>query len=220
MAGLQLGYIGVGGSDTGAWERFAEQVLGMQVGERREDGIVYLRMDEYHHRVILHPSGEDDILYTGFQAPTIGEYEEAKAALRRLGASVVQGTKEEIDVRRVVDFVHFESGGLRFELSFGPAIVYASPFKPGRALSGFKTGELGMGHIVLRPNEVEPTVKLLMEALGFRLSDYVCTMTFLHCNPRHHTVALQQHNPNRPSPANKRIWPFMLETNTLDDVGP
>ncbi|HEY4684582.1 MAG TPA: VOC family protein [Dehalococcoidia bacterium] len=219
MAVSQLGYIGVGVSDTGAWERFAEQVLGMQVGERREDGIVYLRMDEYHHRVILHPSGEDDILYTGFQASTRGEYEEAKAALRRLGASVVQGTKEEIDVRRVVDFVHFESGGLRFELSFGPAIVYASPFKPGRALSGFKTGELGMGHIVLRPNEVEPTVKLLMEALGFRLSDYVFTMTFLHCNPRHHTVALQQHNPSLPSPANKRMWHFMLETDTLDDVG-
>ena len=219
MAVSQLGYIGVGVSDTGAWERFAEQVLGMQVGERREDGIVYLRMDEYHHRVILHPSGEDDILYTGFQASTRGEYEEAKAALQRLGASVVQGTKEEIDVRRVVDFVHFESGGLRFELSFGPAIVYASPFKPGRALSGFKTGELGMGHIVLRPNEVEPTVKLLMEALGFRLSDYVFTMTFLHCNPRHHTVALQQHNPSLPSPANKRMWHFMLETDTLDDVG-
>ena len=219
MAVSQLGYVGVGVSDTGAWERFAEQILGMQVGEKREDGVVYLRMDEYHHRVILHPSGEDDILYTGFQASTRGEYEEAKAALRRLGASVVQGTKEEIDVRRVVDFVHFESGGLRFELSFGPAIVYASPFKPGRALSGFKTGELGMGHIVLRPNEVEPTVKLLTEALGFRLSDYVFTMTFLHCNPRHHTVALQQHNPSLPSPANKRMWHFMLETDTLDDVG-
>src|SRR3989304_1321739 len=131
MAVSQLGYIGVGVSDTGAWERFAEQILGMQVGEKREDGVVYLRMDEYHQRVILPPSGEDDILYTGFQAPTRGEYEEAKAALQRLGASVVQGTKEEIDVRRVVDFVHFESGGLRFALSFGPATVYASPLTPG-----------------------------------------------------------------------------------------
>ena len=219
MTASQLSYVGVGVKDMPAWKSFATEILGMQVGEETDNGIAYLRMDEYHHRVILHPSGEDDILYTGFQASTRGEYEEAKAALRRLGASVVQGTKEEIDVRRVVDFVHFESGGLRFELSFGPAIVYASPFKPGRALSGFKTGELGMGHIVLRPNEVEPTVKLLMEALGFRLSDYVFTMTFLHCNPRHHTVALQQHNPSLPSPANKRMWHFMLETDTLDDVG-
>jgi len=219
MAVSQLSYIGVGVSDAAAWERFATDILGLQVGEKTEAGVVYLRMDEYHHRIILHPTGEDDILYTGFQAPTRAEYEECKVNLQRLGASVVQGTRDEIDVRRVVDFVHFESGGLRFELSFGPAIVYASPFKPGRALSGFRTGDLGMGHIVLRPNEVEPTVKLLMEGLGFLLSDYVFTMTFLHCNPRHHTVALQQHNPNLPSPASKRMWHFMLETNTLDDVG-
>ena len=37
--------------------------------------------------------------------------------------------------------------------------------------------------------------------------------------PPPHTVALQQHNPSLPSPANKRMWHFMLETDTLDDVG-
>ena len=75
MAVSQLSYIGVGVSDAAAWERFATDILGLQVGEKTEAGVVYLRMDEYHHRIILHPTGEDDILYTGFQAPTRAEYE-------------------------------------------------------------------------------------------------------------------------------------------------
>jgi 2,3-dihydroxybiphenyl 1,2-dioxygenase len=112
--------------------------------------------------------------------------------------------------------VKFESGGLTFELTYGPAIVYASPFHPGRPISGFKTGDLGMGHIVLRSSNQEETVRLLTEALGFRLSDYVSSMVFLHCNPRHHTIAIQPLNPNAQL---KKMWHFMLETNSLDDVG-
>lgn len=220
MAVSQLSYVGVGVSDTAAWERFATDVLGMQVGEKTDAGIVYLRMDEYHHRVVLHPTGEDDVIYVGLQASTRAEYEEGKANLQRAGVNAVQGTEAEIEVRRVVDLVRFESGGLPIELSFGPAVTYAKPFYAGRSLSGFRTGDLGMGHIVLRSTDRDATVKLLTEALGFRLSDYVGNMVFLHCNPRHHTMAIQPLNPNAATPAAaKKMWHFMLETNSLDDVG-
>ncbi len=219
MAVSQLSYIGVGVSDTVAWERFACDVLGLQVGERREDGIVYLRMDEYHHRVIVHASGEDDVLYVGLQAATGAEFDAAKAKLASLGVRSEPGTAAEVEVRRVVALERFETGGLHFELSFGPAVSYAQPFKPGRAISGFKTGELGVGHIVLRSTERDQSVKILSE-LGFRISDYVGNMVFLHCNPRHHTVALQPANPNANGPAlGKKMWHLMLETNSLDDVG-
>jgi extradiol dioxygenase len=219
MAVSQLAYIGIGVSDIAAWERFAKDLLGMQIGERSDDGTAYLRMDECHHRIALHPSGEDDILYVGLASPTPVAYEDGKAALKAAGVTVVQGTPEELENRRVVDFVKFESGGLPFELALGPHIDFARPFLPGRPMSGFKTGALGMGHVVLRTPTRDETAKLLIDALGFRISDYIGQMVFLHCNPRHHTLALQPESPNIPAAGGKKMWHFMVEANSLDDVG-
>jgi len=70
MSVSQLAYLGIGVSDMSAWKTFATDILGMQIVERVDDGTVYLRMDENHHRIALHPSGEDDVLYIGLQAAT------------------------------------------------------------------------------------------------------------------------------------------------------
>jgi catechol 2,3-dioxygenase-like lactoylglutathione lyase family enzyme len=139
MSVSQLAYLGIGVSDMPAWKSFATDILGMQVTERGDDGTVYLRMDENHHRIALHPSGEDDVLYVGLQAPTHARYEEAKSALRAAGVPVTQGTSAEIAHRRVVDFVKFETGDLPFELSIGPFNRWNPPFQPARPMSGFKT---------------------------------------------------------------------------------
>jgi 2,3-dihydroxybiphenyl 1,2-dioxygenase len=219
MAVSQLAYIGIGVSDMAAWEGFAKDILGMEIGDRSHDGTVYLRMDEYHHRIALHPSGEDEILYVGLAAATPAAYEGGKAALKAAGVTLVQGAPEELENRRVVDFVKFESGGLPFELAIGPHLDFARPFLPGRPMSGFKTGVLGMGHVVLRTTTRDETAKLLIDALGFRISDYIGNMVFLHCNPRHHTLALQPESSNMPAAQGKKLWHFMVETNALDDVG-
>jgi 2,3-dihydroxybiphenyl 1,2-dioxygenase len=176
-------------------------------------------MDENHHRIALHPSGEDDVLYIGLQAATAASFEEAKAALRAAGVSVTQGTPAEIAHRRLIDFVKFETGGLPFELSIGPHTRWDPPFQPARPMSGFKTGSLGFGHVVLRSTDRDQSAGLLINALGFRISDYINTMVFLHCNPRHHSIAFQPSIPDLPRSRDKKMWHFMLETNALDDVG-
>ena len=219
MAVSQLAYLGIGVSDMGAWKSFATDILGMQITERADDGTVYLRMDENHHRIALHPSGEDDVLYIGLQAATTGSFEEAKAALRAAGVSVTPGTPAEIAHRRLIDFVKFETGDLPFELSIGPNTRWDPPFQPARPMSGFKTGALGFGHVVLRSTDRDKSAGLLTKALGFRISDYINTMVFLHCNPRHHSIAFQPSMPDLPRSRDKKMWHFMLETNTLDDVG-
>jgi hypothetical protein len=88
MSVSQLAYLGIGVSDMPAWKSFATDILGRQVTERGDDGTVYLRMDESHHRIALHRSGEDDVLYVGLQAPTHARYEEARSALRAAGVPV------------------------------------------------------------------------------------------------------------------------------------
>jgi len=95
VAVSQLAYVGIGVSDMARWRSFAQDILGMQIVEDG-DGTVCLRMDEYHHRIALHPGGEDDVRYIGLQAPTLAAYEQAKAALRAAGVSVIQGTAVEL----------------------------------------------------------------------------------------------------------------------------
>jgi extradiol dioxygenase len=219
MAVSQLAYVGIGVSDTTRWKSFAADVLGLQIVDGSDDGPIYLRMDEYHHRIALYPNGEDDVLYIGLQAPTHAAYTAGKAALGAAGTVVTQGTADEIADRRVIDLVKFETGGLAFELCVGRHARWDPPFRPARVMSGFKTGALGLGHLVLRSTTPDESVKLLTGALGFRISDYIGSMVFLHCNPRHHSIAFQPPAANLPRSRDKKMWHFMLETNSLDDVG-
>ena len=62
MAVSQLGYLGIGVSNMDAWEAYATEVLGMEVSGRADDGTLYLRMDENHHRLALCPTGVSAML--------------------------------------------------------------------------------------------------------------------------------------------------------------
>ena len=134
MAVSQLAYVGIGVSDMMRWKAFASDVLGLQVVEGEADGTVFLRMDEYHHRLALHPTGEDDVRYIGLQVATDAAYAQGKAgAARRRGDRRPRASPDEIANRRVMDLVKFETGDLPFELSIGWHMRWDPPFRPGRA---------------------------------------------------------------------------------------
>ena len=77
MGVTAFGYLGIGVSDLERWREFATTgVLGLEETEVAEDGTVYLRMDEYHHRFALHPTGENDLVYMGFEVPGEQAFEE------------------------------------------------------------------------------------------------------------------------------------------------
>ena len=68
----------------------------------------------------------------------------------------------------------------------------------------------------------QATERFYCELLGMRLSDRIevemapgfsLLITFLHANPRHHTVAFAA------APMPKRVHHFMLEVGAMDDVG-
>jgi len=223
MGITELGYIGVGVSDGVQWQVFATEILGLEVFEREADGTCYLRMDEYHHRIVLHPDGSDDLLYVGWGVPTEADLQEATSRLEAAGVAVARGTPEEIARRRVLDLVKFDDpNGVPSEIFFGLLVASERPFCPGRPIQGFKTGGLGLGHIVLAAKDLETTIHFYRDLLGLRISDvidmnrvfpWMGDAVFFRCNPRHHSVAFAQ------LPAPKRIHHFMLELNSLDDVG-
>jgi 2,3-dihydroxyethylbenzene 1,2-dioxygenase len=62
----QLGYLGLGVSDLEAWKKHATDVLGFEIGDDSERDTVYLRMDQHHHRVAVHPDDIDYLCYIGW----------------------------------------------------------------------------------------------------------------------------------------------------------
>ncbi len=221
----QFGYLGISVSDIAAWEKFATQTLGLQISGRQEDGTLLLRNDEYHHRFFVHPTGKDDAEYFGWEVTGEHELHELANQLRAAGVEVRQGTREEAKARGVVDLMMFKDpSGNPSEIFYGPLMSYHQPFQSPRPISGFVAGAQGLGHMVVTMDDFETSVKFYRDVLGMRISDYIdltrpqngqqLQLAFFHCNPRHHTIAFYA-MPNPP----KRLNHFMLQTNSVDDIG-
>ena len=81
--------------------------------------------------------------------------------------------------------------GNRLEVFHG-AETTSDPFQPGRSISGFRTGPLGMGHAVLTAERFDEVLPFYRDMLGFQPSDYILqpfAAYFFHVNPRHHSLA-------------------------------
>jgi len=218
----QLGYIGIGASDVKAWQDLATHVLGMQVIPGDDRSTSYLRMDEYHHRIELRPGTSDDLEFAGWEVSDQATLQRVAQQLEDGGVKVTAGTRDEVDGRRVIDLVRcVDPSGVRTEIFCGRPID-PRPFHAGRPISGFKTGEMGLGHMVLSTPSLDESLRFYRDLLGFRVSDFTevrfpggeLRLAFLHCNPRHHSIAFME---AKASP--KRINHFMLECNSLLDVG-
>ena len=210
----QLGYVGIGAKDIEQWEHYATESLGLQSNGRESDGSLLLRMDEYEYRIAVHPDNRDDISYVGWQVTNEQGLVDMEAQLRNAGVEVSFGTPEEAKARRVEGLIKFEDPNeIPTEVYFGPPISFDSPFNSPRPVSGFVTGDQGLGHVVLHVDDLEKSIRFYRDVLGMRISDFIRNLAFFHCNPRHHSLAII----DAKSP--KRLNHFMLQVNSINEVG-
>ena len=213
----KLGYLGLEVRDLGAWRRFARDLLGLEICAPRPDGALPLRMDGHAHRFLLHEGPADDIAYVGWELRDRAELDDLAGQLERSRVSVRTGSAAEIAARGVEAMLWFEDpNGIRTELFHGPVLVSAA-FVSDRMPSGYRTGDQGMGHILVNARNSNETERFYRDVLGFTLSDYVESerlhAVFLHVNPRHHSLAFAE------LPLKKRLHHVMLEVSSIDDVG-
>jgi 2,3-dihydroxybiphenyl 1,2-dioxygenase len=219
----QLGYLGLEVSDLERWQAYAAEVLGLAPNGTDPDGTLFLRMDENHHRIALHPGARDDIAYAGWEVKDEAALRAVADRLARQGVAVTRGTPAEAAARRVMDLVKtLDPNGVAVEVYWGALIQAERPFVSPRAIAGFEAGRLGAGHIVLSVDDYEASLRFYRDGLGLLISDYIeldmggagtTKVAFLHCGPRHHSLALAQF------PAPKRLHHFMLQLRDMDDVG-
>ena len=219
----ELAYLGFEASDLGAWERFATELLGLVLVERRADGALAFRMDDRAQRIVVHPGSEDDLAYAGFETGGATELETLVDSLRSGGIAVTEAKPGVAAARRAERVFQLEDpSGLPIELVASTEAA-ADAFHSDVVTSGFVTRGEGLGHIVIRANDAEVSEHFYRQLLGFRLSDrvhmqitpdFAIDITFLHVNSRHHTVAFASG-----APLPKRIHHFMLEAASMDEVG-
>jgi biphenyl-2,3-diol 1,2-dioxygenase len=219
----QLGYLGLNVNDLGEWERFATELLGLEVVDKTPQGF-FMRMDEYHHRFIVQQGEGDDVAFIGWEVADQTALQELNSQLNSSGIETTAGSADEARARGVLELLRFKDpSGIPSEAYFGPLMNFREPFKSLRPLSGFVTGTMGLGHIVIRVDSAARSLHFYRDVLGMRISDFIelqrshrlgkqVSLTFMHCNPRHHSVAFGE------IPVQKRLLHFMLQAKTLDDV--
>jgi biphenyl-2,3-diol 1,2-dioxygenase len=214
-----LGYLGIGASDLEAWRGYATETLGLAC--REQDGALLLRMDGAPWRLRIEQSDADDLSYAGFEVASAADLAAISERLMTMDVQISAGSEEQCAERGVEALARCtDPNGIAIELYCGRASADDAFVSP-RGLT-FITGDQGLGHIVLMVDEEAASRRFYEQGLGFKLSDTITMgkppqsleLTFLHCNPRHHTLALAP-VPGMP----KRLNHIMLQVDSLDVVG-
>ncbi|MDR3531043.1 MAG: VOC family protein [Rhodopila sp.] len=209
-----LGYLGIGGANLDDWADFATGCLGMQAVDRGA-GVRAFRMDDRKQRLVVDRSFADGERYFGWEVVDAAALDALAARLDRAGVVVRREPASRADQRLVRGLISFaDPSGNRLE-AFHGAHVANEPFRPGRSISGFRTGPLGMGHAVLMVTRIDDALAFYRDLLGFRVSDFILKPFvgyFLHVNPRHHSLALFE-------APHDGMHHLMVELFSFDDIG-
>lgn len=222
IGAMSLGYLVFEVSRPDTWRRFAVEILGCQVADTAGGEACGLRVDEAAYRLLLRRGKADDLAVLGWSLCDAEALRSLEARLEKAGIAVESFGPADLAARQVIAGLRFrDPSGLVNEAVTGLPMAptaFASSVMPG----GFCTGEFGLGHAVLAVGRQSRSMEAFyMDVVGLRLTERIDTKigpikvdgSFLHCNRRHHSLALIA------VPSRKRLLHFMLQANDLRDVG-
>ena len=224
MSVSRLGYITLGNPNPTDWRAFGTDILGT-MSHVNEAGDVCLKVDDHPHRVRVVQHETAELLASGWEVEDPEVYDNLMSKLIEFGTEVQQGNEADARRRCVTKFFSgVDPAGNAFEVYYKRTEMGA-PFQSAVDVSGFVTGDMGMGHVVIPAPNLDETRSFYETLLGLRLSDDLTMpggpegapdihIYFFHAdNPRHHSLALF----NQPVPS--KIVHFMLEVSNVDEVG-
>jgi len=154
-----LGYIGIRAKALDDWASYGAGLLGLQCVDKSRTALAF-RMDDRKHRVVVHADGGEGIGFFGWEVADATTLDALAARLDNSGIAVARGTCALADQRHVADLIVLtDPVGNQLELFHGPETA-TEPFRPGRCVSGFRTGPLGLGHVVLNVDEPQTLERL------------------------------------------------------------
>ncbi|WP_327143408.1 iron-dependent extradiol dioxygenase HsaC [Nocardia sp. NBC_01327] len=222
-----LGYMRIEATDMAAWREYGLKVLGMMEGTGPDPTALYLRMDDFPARLVIVPGERDRLQISGWEVTDAPALQDIRERLSKAGIAFREGTKDEVEDRRVEALISFEDpSGNVLEAFHGSQYLarrFMSPYG-----HKFVTAEQGLGHVVLTCTDDAAAQTFYQDVLGFRLRDSMklppqmvgrpadgdpAWLRFYGCNPRHHALAFL------PLPNPTGIVHLMVEVENSDDVG-
>jgi len=214
MSIQSLGYIAIGSDKLDEWSDYATGFLGMQRVERGNAAVAF-RMDDRAQRLLVDRALGNGTHVFGWEVADAAALDALAARLEAHGVKVERGGAALAAQRYARDVICFADPlGNRLEAYWG-GMRADTPFVPGRTISGFRTGALGMGHAVIMVESLEKALPFYRDVLAFKVSDYITkpfSGYFFHVNPRHHSLAILELGRNA-------MHHMMVEMFSLDDIG-
>lgn len=189
---LRLGYAGLCG-DVAAWEAFGCDLFGLQAVPQGEE--LRLRADAREWRLAVRPDATPGLDYLGIEVGNHADLDGIASRLRAAGHAATDDSAvaKARGVQRLL--ATNAPDGTRLEFFIGAVTVSAPFVSPTGAR--FKTGEAGLGHVLMLVPDIEASLHFYMDVIGLRRSDSIevapgCDGHFLNGGLRHHIIALAQ----------------------------
>jgi len=176
-------YVRLGTRDLAEAERYATEILGLQVG-RREAGAVYFRSDNREH-TLCYFEGDPTDHTVAFEVATQSALDKACAALEEAGHIVTVGSADDMERRRVKGLASlYDPNGNKVELVVRPEVSGWRYF-PSR-----DAGITGFSHVGLCSSNPARDEVFWTNIFNARVSDYIGNSPLLRIDEVHHKIAL------------------------------
>jgi len=163
-----FGYLGLGASNLDDWATFATSTVGMQSVDRASSMRAF-RMDDRRQRLFIDRTLVPGTQVFGWEVANAAALDSLAARLEAAGVAVKREPTALSDQRCVTNLISFvDPAGNRLE-AFHGAQIAGTTFKPGRDVSGFRTGPQGMGHTLLTFPDIDGALAFYKE---LRLRQY------------------------------------------------
>lgn len=203
-----LGYAVVQTTDLEKWEDYGVNVVGMMKSSSMPDnGSLYLKMDQRPFRYQIVKGDFDSFLYAGWDLGSEAAFNEGLKELESKGIAFEKiNDGDTLAARSVSGLARLsDPSGNQFELYWqseaqgDDGVSFSSPLINKFITTASDGSDMGLGHVVLHaPTDFEKVHAFYQDLFGFKDSDITKLgpegahgiIYFMHCNPRHHSLAL------------------------------
>ena len=201
MTVQSLGYVVIETEDLAKWHDYLINIVGAMAGGTGGDGAALYRLDERSARFRIVKADTDRFAVAGWEMADRTAFDKMIETLNAAGCEMAMG---DAMGRGVVALAcGIDPAGNAFEI-FYDAAEATEPFISPAGVSGFVTGNIGMGHVVYGALAFQETHEFYRDIMGFGDTDLPeieagppgtpkMGIAFMHAaTGRHHSVAIIQ----------------------------